>query len=193
MMLLVIRDLAASVALTRSKEARQDTVKLFDRQIFTHVTVRAGAQCRMHLLLIVANPGENNDRDFGVNFADKRNKRNPIHLRHLKIDNHHVAIVVGEPGGSLEAFGERLARVPPLAKVSDEKLADPRVIIDDQELRIISIGRVHSVPIISIIDRAVTLPIAPYRRANRREMLSFFLAVPSTARPCSFTFELLFQ
>src|SRR6266478_1255055 len=159
-MLLVIRDLVASVVLTRSKDARQNTVKLFDRQIFTHVTVRAGAQCGMHLLLIVANPGENNDRDFGVNFADERNKRNPIHLGHLKIDNHHVAIVVGEPGGSLEAFGERLAGVPALAKVSDEKLGDPRIIIDDQELRVISISRVHSVPIISIIDKAVTLPIA---------------------------------
>jgi hypothetical protein len=142
-MLLAVRGLSASLMLTRGKDARQNTVKLFDRQILAHVAVRAGAQCGMHLLLVIADPSENNDRDFGINFTDEGNERNSIHLGHLKIDNHDVAIVVGEPGGSLEAVGEGLARVPALAKVSDEKLGNPRVIVNDQELRIISIGRVH--------------------------------------------------
>src|SRR4029077_14875545 len=121
----------------------QNTVKLFDRQILAHVAVRARAQCGMHLLLVIADPSENNDRDFGINFADEGDERNSIHLGHLKIDNHDVAIVVGEPGGSLEAVSKGLAGVPALAKVSDEKLGNSRVIINDEELRIISIGRVH--------------------------------------------------
>src|ERR1700726_2380214 len=83
-MLLAVRGLAATLMLTGGKDARQNTVKLFDRQILAHVAVRAGAQCGMHLLLVIADPSENNDRDFGINFADEGNERNSIPLGILR-------------------------------------------------------------------------------------------------------------
>lgn len=141
MMRLTIRGLAASVVPTCGKDPSEHAIKLFDRQIFAHVAIRAGAQRRMHLLLIITDSGENNDRNLGINFADEGNERNSIYLWHFKIDDHHVAIVVGEPGGGLEAVGERVASVPALAEISDEELGDPGIVVDNKKLRTISIER----------------------------------------------------
>jgi hypothetical protein len=51
--------------------------------------------------------------------------------------------VVLEPGGGLETFGQELTGMTFLLKISNEKLGDCRVIIDEEELDSIAVKDFH--------------------------------------------------
>ena len=97
----------------------------------------------MHFLLVITNSREDNDGNCRIKFADEGNERNSIHFWHPKIDHHNFAVIVGEPGGCLKSFGQRLAGVAFLPQISDEKSGDGWVIIDDQKLKGIAAQRRH--------------------------------------------------
>src|SRR6266446_8385889 len=52
---------AASALLTRGEDARQNAVKLFDRQILADVTVSSGTQGSVHPLFVVSHAGKNDN------------------------------------------------------------------------------------------------------------------------------------
>ncbi len=141
-LLTVERD-AAFALLTRRKDSRKHAVELFDGKILAHITVGACVEGRMDLLFVVTNPGENNDRKRRIQLADKGDERDPVYFRHLKIDNCHFAVVLGQPGSGLEAIGQSAASVALLTQISDQKFSDTRVIIDDEELEVFALGRLH--------------------------------------------------
>ncbi len=141
--MLAICGFTVSSLLAGGQNTRKHTVKLLDWQIFADVAVRSRAQCGVHLLLVVTDACEHNDWQSRIDFAHEGNERDSVDLRHLEIDNCHVAIVRGEPGGGLETFRQSLAGMASLTEISDEKLGDAGVVINDEELRKIAVGRVH--------------------------------------------------
>ena len=141
--MLAIFRFTVSSLMAGGQNTRKHTVKLLDWQILADVAVRPCPQSGVHLLLIVTDACENNDGQSRINFSHEGNERDSVDLRHLKIDNCHVAIVLGEPGGGLETFGQSLAGMPALTEISDQKLGDAGVVINDEELRKIAVGRVH--------------------------------------------------
>src|SRR4029077_9566281 len=102
---------------------------LLYRKILADVAVSTGAQRRMHLFLIVAHSGKSDDRKSRIDFANKRDERDAVYLGHLEIDNRYFAVMVSEPDGCLETFGERFAGVAFLTEISDEKACDTGIII----------------------------------------------------------------
>src|SRR6266487_3458961 len=101
------------------QNARKNTIKLLDRQILADITICAGPQSCVHFLFVVAHSRKNDDGNLRIDFANEGNKRNSIYFWHPKIDNHNFAIIVSEPGGCLESFGQSLAGMTFLAQVSD--------------------------------------------------------------------------
>lgn len=99
----------------------------------------------MHFLFVITDSREDNDGNFRIDFADKGYERNSIHFWHSKIDNHHFAVIVGEPGGCLESLGQRLASVAFLPEVSNEKSGDGGIVIDDEKLEGIAVQKRHGV------------------------------------------------
>src|SRR5689334_392053 len=99
----------------------------------------------MHVLLIVAHAGKDDNRDLRVNVANESGQSDSIDLGHFEIDDDDFTVVMSEPGGAFESVGNGLAGVTVLTQVSDEKLSDAGVIIDDQELKGRSLGKVHVV------------------------------------------------
>jgi len=97
----------------------------------------------MHFLFVIADSGEDNDRNFRINFADEGDEGNSIYLWHPKIDNHHFALIVGEPGGCLESLGQRLASMAFLPEVSNEKSGDGGIVIDNEKLEGIAVQKGH--------------------------------------------------
>ncbi len=92
--MLTVERNAALALLTRRQDSREHAIELFDRKILAHVAIRAGVESRVHLLFVVADAGENNDRECRIQFPHERDERDSIHLRHLKIDNRNLAIVL---------------------------------------------------------------------------------------------------
>lgn len=133
----------AFTLLTSSENTGEHAVKLFDREVLAHVTVCAGMQGGVHLVLVVADAGEYDDWERRIRFAHEGDERNAIHLGHLKVDNCDFAVMVCEPGGGLKPVGQGVASMPALAKVGDEKLRDAGVIIDNEELGIFAVWRAH--------------------------------------------------
>jgi len=110
--LLTVESDAAFALLTRRRDSREHAVELLDGKILAHITVGACVEGRMHLLFVVTNPGENNDRKRRIQLADKGDERDPVYFRHLKIDNCYFAVVLGQPGSGLEAIGVRVRVTP---------------------------------------------------------------------------------
>src|SRR6202165_2309304 len=119
--MLAIFGFTVSSLLAGGQNTRKHTVKLLDWQILADVAVRSRAQCGMHLLLVVTDACEHDDRQSRINFAHEGNERDSVDLRHLKIDNCHVAIVRGEPGGCLAAFRQSLAGMALVAELRRDK------------------------------------------------------------------------
>src|SRR5438067_5863288 len=111
----------------------------------------------MHLLFVVADAGENDNRKRRIQLSHKRDQRNSVNFGHLKIDNGYLAVVLRKPGRRLEAIGQSVAGVTALTQIRDQELSDARVVIDDEELRIVAFSRLHVIN--SIISRALFLPI----------------------------------
>lgn len=109
----------------------ENAVKLFDWEILAYVTIGASPESSMHLVFIIADSGEHDNGQFVVHFADESDERNAIHFRHLKIDNHHFAVVMGQPIRGLKAVGEGFAGVTFLAEISDKEPGDGGIIVDD--------------------------------------------------------------
>src|SRR5438093_13145614 len=135
---------AAGTLLTRGEHARQNAVKLFDRQILADVTVGPSAQRSMHPLFVVSNAGKNDNRHVLTHLSDESDQRDAIDFRHIEIDHHDVTLIMLEPGGSLEAFREVLAGVTFLLEIGHEKFGDCRVIIDEEEFGCIPVQYFHS-------------------------------------------------
>src|SRR5712671_1314451 len=113
--MLIVENHTAFALLTRGKNSREHAVELFNRKVFADVSVRPRMESGVHLLLVVSNAGKNNDWKRRVQVSHKGDKRDSVHLRHLKIDNGHLAVVFGKPGGGLESIGQGVAGVPSLA------------------------------------------------------------------------------
>jgi len=103
--------------LTRSKNSREHAVELFNRKVLADVSIRARVESGVHLLFVVPDAGENNDRKRRVGLSHKGNERNSVHFRHLKIDNGHFAVVFRKPGGRLEAIGQSVAGMASLTEI----------------------------------------------------------------------------
>ena len=116
---------------------------MFNRKVLADVAIRTRMESGVHLLFVVSDAGEDNDRECRIQLAHEGDERNPVYFRHLKIDNGHFAVVLGEPGSGLEAIGQSVTGVTPLAQVGYQKLGDARVVIDDEELGIFAFGRLH--------------------------------------------------
>src|ERR1700736_1955967 len=117
--LLTVKGHAAFALLTRGKNSREHAVELFNRKVLADVSVRARVKSGVHLLFVVPDARENNDRKRRIGLSHKGNERNSVHFRHLKIDNGHFAVVFREPGGRLEAIGQSVAGVAPLTQIRD--------------------------------------------------------------------------
>src|SRR6202011_5172861 len=155
--LLTVESHTSFTLLTRSKNSREHAVELFNRKVLADVSVRARVESGVHLLFVVPDAGENNDRKRWIRLSHKGDERNSVHFRHLKIDNGYFAVVLREPGSGLEAIGQSDARMATLTQIRDQELSDARVIIDDEELGVFAFGRLHL--IISITTKALSLPI----------------------------------
>src|SRR5437763_2293991 len=77
--------LATGPLLAGRQDARKDTVKLFDREIFTDVTVCTGAEGGVHPLFVIADAGEHDDREGQAHFTDKRDQGNTIDFGHIEV------------------------------------------------------------------------------------------------------------
>src|SRR5205823_3839430 len=119
--LLTVESETAFALLTSRQHACEDAIKLLDGKILADVTVGAGVKRRVHLLFIVSDPGEDDDRKNRVHLADESNQRNAVYLRHLKIDDSDLAVILGEPGCSLEPIGQGLASMTALAQIRDQE------------------------------------------------------------------------
>ena len=115
------------------QDARQDAVKLFDRQVLADIAVGAGAQRGMHPLLVVSNAGENNDRQVPIHLPDEGDQRDAIDFWHVEIDHHDITVAALKPRGRLKAFGKVFAGVAFLFEIGHEKFCDCGVIIDEEE------------------------------------------------------------
>ncbi len=71
---------------------------------------------------------------FGSISRMKEIKGNAIDFGHVKIDDDDIALMMLEPGGSLETFGKVFAGVAFLLEIGREEFSDCRVIIDEEEL-----------------------------------------------------------
>jgi len=140
---LTVESDAAFALLTRRKNSGENAVELFDGKILAHITIGACVEGSMHLLFVVTDPSENNDRKRRIQFSHKSDEGDSIDLGHLKIDNSHFAVVLRQPGCGLEAIGQGAASVAPLTQISDHKFSDTRVIVDDEELGIFALGWLH--------------------------------------------------
>ena len=125
--------LPAGALLASGEDARQDAVKLFDRQILADITIGSGAQGRVHPFFVVSGAGEDNNRQVPADLSNEGNQRDAIDFRHVKIDHNHVTLMMLEPGGGLEALCQVLARVPFLLEIGHEEFCDGGVVIDEQE------------------------------------------------------------
>src|ERR1051326_7019053 len=124
---------AAGALLTRGKDARQNAVKLVDRQILADVTISSSAQGGMHPLFVVSNAGEDDNRHVLTHLPDETDQRDAINFRHIQIDYHDITLMVLEPSRGLETFGEVFAGVAFLLEIRDKKFRDRRVIIDKEK------------------------------------------------------------
>ena len=131
---MMIDGLLASAQVTGCEHPCQNAVELFDWKVLADVAVSAGSQSCVHLIFVITNTGEDNNRQVLIDLTDESNEGDPVHLGHLEIDNYDFAVVLGKPVGSLKSIGKRLAAVAFLAEISDEEPSDARVIIDDEEL-----------------------------------------------------------
>ena len=92
--LLAVEGDAGSALLASRKNSCEDAIKLLDRKIFADVAIRAGAQSGMHLLFVITDAGENDDWKCRIRFSHERDERDSVYLRHLKIDNSDLAVVL---------------------------------------------------------------------------------------------------
>src|SRR5205807_4092103 len=151
---------AASPLLAGGEDAREDAVKLFDRKVLAHVTVRSGTQCGMHSFLVISDAGKNNDREALAHFPDESDEGEAIDLGHIEIDHDNVALVMLEPGGGLKTFREVFAGVTLLFEVSDEKFRDGRVIVDEKEFNGIAWQDFHGWPSVIITIPSISTNLA---------------------------------
>src|SRR5438128_1119150 len=112
------------------------TAEPYDVQILADVTVGTGVEGRVHLLFIISDPGKDDDRKSRVHLPDESDQRNAVHLRHLKIDDGDFAVMLGEPGCSLEPIGQGLASMTALTEIRDQEFCNTRIVINDEELGI---------------------------------------------------------
>ena len=131
--------------LAPGEDALKDAIELLDRKILADVTIGAGAERRLHVVFVITHPGEYNDWDLSINVANERGKRDPINFGHFEVDDDDFAVVVSEPGGSLESVGEGFGGVAVLAEISYQESSDAGVIVDDEELAGRSRREVHAV------------------------------------------------
>src|SRR5260370_16218243 len=134
---------AGFALLAGGENSREHAVELFNRKVLADVPVRPRVEGSMHLLFVVADAGENDDRKRRIQLSHKGDERNSVHFGHLKIDNGYLAVVLREPGRRLEAIGQSVAGVTALTQIRDQELSDARVVIDDEELRIVAFSRLH--------------------------------------------------
>ena len=83
----------ALALLAGGKNAREYTVKLFDREVLPDIGSRRRGR-DMHLFLVVADAGRHDYRQSRIHLADKTDQRNSIHLRHLEFNNGDLAGVL---------------------------------------------------------------------------------------------------
>src|SRR5437764_12234253 len=121
--------LATGPLLAGRQDARKDTVKLFDREVLTDVTICTSPERGVHPLFVIADAGEHDDGEALAHFADKRDQGNTIDFGHVEVHDGHVAAVVFEPGCGFETFGEEFAGVAFLLEVSDEELGNGGIIL----------------------------------------------------------------
>src|SRR5437588_7294889 len=141
--LLAVKSNAAFALLTSRQHAYEDAIKLLDGKILAHVTVSTGMKRRLHLLFVISDSCEDDDRKSWVHLPNESDQRNAVHLRHLKIDNGDFAVMLGEPGCSLEPIGQGLAGMTALTQIRDQKFCNTRVVINKEELAIFAFGRLH--------------------------------------------------
>ena len=167
--------LAPGALLARRQDARQDAVKLLDREIFADVTVSAGAKGGMHPLFVVPDASENDDREGLAHFADKGNEGDAVDLGHVEIDYRDVTAMEFEPGGGLETFSEELAGMTFLFEIGNQELGDGRIIIDEEKLDGIAGEDFHRLFLIITIMSISTILANPDIGLNLRRDASNFL------------------
>ncbi len=99
----------------------------------------------MHFLFLVADAGEDDDRQVRPDFAEKCDERDAVNLRHVQVDDDHFAVVIFQPGSSLESLGQGGAGMAFLFQVSGEKGGDGGVVVDDEEFSAIAVEKFHKV------------------------------------------------
>src|SRR5437588_944334 len=132
--LLTVESHTSFTLLTCGKDSSEHAVELFNRKVLADVSVRARVESGVHLLFVVPDAGENNDRKRWIRLSHKGDERDPVHFRHLKIDDGYFAVVLRKPGSGLEAIDQSVASMATLTQVRDQELSDARDVIDDEEL-----------------------------------------------------------
>src|SRR5437762_7210159 len=66
---------AGFALLTGGENSREHAVELFNRKILADVSVRARVERSMHLLFVIADAGENDDRKDRIQLSDRKSTR----------------------------------------------------------------------------------------------------------------------
>ncbi len=118
----------------RAEDAHDGGVYLTGAKALADVAVGAGVPGGLHHFLVVAQAGEDDDREIGVMSADDGNEGEAVHFRHADIEDDCVAGIQVQPGLDLGAIGEGGAGVAFAAQIGDEEPVEEAVIVDDEEV-----------------------------------------------------------
>src|SRR4051794_18022461 len=88
----------------------------------------------MHPLFVVADASKNDNREGQAHFANERDQRDAVYLRHIQVDDNDVATVELQPLRSFESLGEELAGVALLFEIGNQELGDGGIVINEKEL-----------------------------------------------------------